>query len=61
MLSIYMAKIVIFRLEICQKIYTTGFSGQIFYTVKVRQLRLFLLKKKQRKCSDLGAFLLEFN
>ena len=26
------------RLEICQKIYTTGFLGQKFYTLKVRQL-----------------------
>ena len=25
------------RLEICQKIYTTGFSGQKFYTLKVRK------------------------
>ena len=26
------------RLEICQKIYTTGFSGQKFYTLKMRKL-----------------------
>ena len=44
------------RLEICQKIYTTGFSVQKFYTLKVRNLRLFLLKKKQRKCINLVAF-----
>ena len=30
-----------FRLEICQKIYTTGFSDQKFYTLKLRNLRLF--------------------
>ena len=47
------------RLEICQKIYTTGFSVQQFYTLNVRNLRLFLLKKKQRKCINLVAFLLE--
>ena len=39
------------RLEICQKYYTTRFSGQKFYTLKVRKLRLFLLKKKC-KCID---------
>ena len=49
------------KLEICQKIYTTGFSDQKFYTLKVRNLQLFLLKKKQRKCINLVAFLLEFN
>ena len=48
------------RIEICQKINTTGFSDQNFYTLKVRKLRLFLLKKKQRKCIDLIAFVLEF-
>ena len=26
------------RHDICQKIYTTGFSGQTFYTVEVRDL-----------------------
>ena len=46
------------RLEICQKIYTTGFSGQKFYTLNVRKFRLFLLKKKQRKCINLAVFLL---
>ena len=30
------------RLEICQKIYTTEFSGQKFYTLKTRKLRLLL-------------------
>ena len=30
------------RLEICQKIYTTEFLGQKFYTLKMRKLRLFL-------------------
>ena len=49
------------RLEICQKIYTTGFSDQKFYTLKVRTLRLFSLKKKQRKCINLVVFLLELN
>ena len=41
------------RLEICQKIYTTEFSGQKFYTLKVRKFRLFLIKKetaKMHKC-----------
>ena len=50
-----------FRLEICQKIYTTRFLGQNFYTLKVCTLRLFLLKKKKRKCINLVAFLLKFN
>ena len=45
-----------FRLEICQKIYTTRFLGQKFYTLKVRKLRRFLLKKKQRKCIDISYF-----
>ena len=36
------------RLEICQTYYTTRFSGQKFYTLTVRKLRLFLLKEKQR-------------
>ena len=44
------------RLEICQKIYTTGFRGQEFYKLKVRKLRLFLLKKKQRKCINITYF-----
>ena len=35
------------RLEICQKIYTTGFSDQKFYTLKMRNLQLFLLKKNR--------------
>ena len=38
------------RLEICQIFYTTRFSGQKFYTVKTRILRLFLLTIKQRRC-----------
>ena len=38
------------RLEICQMFYTTRFSGQKFYTVKIRILRLFLLTIKQRRC-----------
>ena len=42
------------RLEICQKIYTTGFSGQKFYTLKRRKLRRFLLKKQQRKCINIS-------
>ena len=42
------------RLEICQKIYMTGFSGQKFYTLKVRKLRLFLLKEKQHKCINIS-------
>ena len=44
------------RLEICQKIYTTGFSGQNFYTLKVRKLRLFLLKEKQCICIFISYF-----
>ena len=38
------------RHEICQKIYTTGFSGPIFHTLKVRKLLLFLLKMNERIC-----------
>ena len=38
-----------FRLDVCQKVYTTGFLGKKFYSLKVRELRLFLLKKKQHK------------
>ena len=34
------------RLEICQKFYTTGFSGQKNYTLKVPKLRLFFTKKE---------------
>ena len=33
------------RLEICKKIYTTGFFSQKFDTLKVCKLRQFLLKK----------------
>ena len=52
------------RLEICQKIYTTGFRGKKFYTLKVRKLWWFLLK---RNCVNalisviLVDFSLEFN
>ena len=41
---------ILHRLEICQMFYTTRFSGQKFYTVKTRILRLFLLTIKQRRC-----------
>ena len=44
------------RLEICQKIYTTRFSGQKFYTLKVRKLRLFFTKNKQRKFINISYF-----
>ena len=44
------------RLEICQKNYTTGFSGPNFYTVKVHKLQLFLFKEKQRKCIYISYF-----
>ena len=40
----------IYRLEICQKLYMTGLSGRNFYTLKVRNLRLHLLKKKEYEC-----------
>ena len=53
-----------FRLEICQKIYMIEFMGQKFYTLKVRKLRIFLLKKKQQKCiyiTYFSRFLLKFN
>ena len=43
----------VIRLEICQKIYTTEFLGQKFYTLKVRKLQLVLLKKKQQKCINI--------
>ena len=53
------------RLEICQKNFTTGFLGQKFYTLKLRILWLFLLKKKNSAnaliLAMLEAFLLEFN
>ena len=45
------------RLEICQKIYTTGFSAQKTYTIKVRKLRLSLLKKKVALLCILGGLL----
>ena len=44
------------RLEIYQKIYTTIFSDQKFYTQKVPNLRLFLLKKKQCNFINLVVF-----
>ena len=37
------------RLEICQKFTRPDFFGKQFYTIKMRKLRLFLLKIKQRK------------
>ena len=49
------------RLEICQQNYTTRFLVQKCYTLKVHNLRLFLIKKKQRKCINYAAFLLELN
>ena len=52
------------RLDICQKIYTTGFSGKQFYTLKVQKFRLFSLKKNSANALTsviLVAFLLEFN
>ena len=52
------------RLEICQKIYTTGFRGKKFYTLKVRKLRLFLRKINSVNSLIsviLVAILLEFN
>ena len=33
------------RLDICQKIYSGGFSGQKFYTLKVRKLRQLFLTR----------------
>ena len=39
------------RLEICQKNYTTEFSGKKFYTLKVHKLQLFLLKRNSQKAS----------
>ena len=46
----------VFRLDICQKIYTTEFLGQKFYTLKVCKLRLFLIKKEQQKCINVSYF-----
>ena len=43
-------------LRFVKKIYTTGFSGKKFYTLKVRKLRLFLLKEKQCKCIYISYF-----
>ena len=51
------------RLEICQKIYTTEFLGQKFYTLKVRKFWLFLLKKEtaQMHYALTSVIQLEFN
>ena len=54
--------ILFYRLEICQKIYTTGFSGKKFYTLKVSKFR----EKKRNSVNALTsvilvALLLEFN
>ena len=56
--------VILVRLDICQKLYTTQFLGKQFYTLKVQNFGLFLLKKKQHKCidiSNLSDFLLKFN
>ena len=45
---------VLCRHEICQNFYTTRFSGQKFYTQKVRKLGLFLLTIKQQKCINIS-------
>ena len=37
----FKGRVAVPRLEICQKIYTTGFSGQKFYTLKVRNATIF--------------------
>ena len=44
------------RLEICQKKYMTGFYGQKIYTLRVRKLRRFWPKKKQRKWINISYF-----
>ena len=52
------------RLEICQKNYTIGFLGHKFYTLKVRKLQRFLLKRNSvnaLRSVILVDFLLEFN
>ena len=36
------------------KIYKTGFSGKKIYALKVQKPRLFLLKKKHRKCINIS-------
>ena len=43
-------------LKFVKKNYTSRFLGQKFHTLKVRKLRLFLLKKKQRKCVNISYF-----
>ena len=52
------------KLEICQKIYTAGFFGQKFYTLKVCKLREFPLKKNNVNALISGilvAILIEFS
>ena len=63
MLTIYHRE---YRLEICQIIYTTGFLGQKFYTLKVRKFiaTIFTHNGTAFKCiniSNLSNSLLEFN
>ena len=51
------------RHEIYQKIYSTGFSGRKFYTLKVHALGLFLFTIQQYKCiniRNLGPFLFNY-
>ena len=51
-------------LRFVKKVTGPDFRAKKFYTLKVRKLRLFLLKKKQHKCidiSNLSDFLLKFN
>ena len=50
------------RLEICQKIYTTGFSGQKFFTLKVRNATIFTQRETayMHLYQLLVAFLLKF-
>ena len=40
--------------EICQKFYMTGFLGQKFYRLKVRQFWLFSLRIKQCECINIS-------
>ena len=49
-------KVQVYRLDICQNIYTTGVWGKKFYTLKVRKFRLFLQKRKRRKCISISYF-----
>ena len=48
--------VILVRLDICQKLYTTQFLGKQFYTLKVQNFGLFLLKKKQHKCINIKYF-----